>query len=575
MRRLFPVTFAAIVLLAALSACRPANPPASSGSSASVADTTSAVSTTTGSTSAAAETGVPTGAADSTAAGAAGSTSTAPSAGTRPTDPPSGGTTAGSEGKLSVSASVSRPRPDADEVRPDGYTADKLNPEIAAAGGATAAAQAMREAVTGAADTLEVSGTSYYVSPAGSDENNGTSPEEPLASIAAAQAMAQEGDAVLLERGAVFRLPSGITLANGVTYGAYGTGAKPEIWGSPENYAQASMWSPYTIKNVWKMDFSRSDVGIIVFNHGEAVGEMQYYVRNLTENGDYFFDDVQRVLYLYCDKGNPGAAYEDIEIGSRTILFRLRDGAHDVTIDNICLKYTGTFGIRGSTGCRNITITNCEIGWVGGSLFEDGSNRYGNGIELTGGCQDILIENCWIYQVYDAGFTFQITMGADEDPAYSTFKNITFRNNLVEYCSWAFEWWPSSDSCTIENIAVTDNLLRFSGYGWARDTRSPAHIRGPWSVTSFQPVNFRVTGNTFDCSNGPIYGWRWATETQPGHVVEGNRYYQMQPPLSQGGCVVFDLGKDGGAPSYASSQEELEAAVRAVDPNPKEIKWLS
>ena len=89
---------------------------------------------------------------------------------------------------------------------------------------------------------------------------------------------------------------------------------------------------------------------------------MEYYVRNLKKNGDYFFDDTQKMLYVYCDKGNPGKVYDDIEIGSAKVLFRLRNGAENVTIDNLSFKYTGTFGIHGSMGCKNINIKNCVVG---------------------------------------------------------------------------------------------------------------------------------------------------------------------------------------------------------------------
>ena len=180
--------------------------------------------------------------------------------------------------------------------------------------------------------------------------------------------------------------------------------------------------------------------------------------------------------------------------------------------------------------------------------------------------------------MYDAGFTFQIT---DDTEASKTFKNITFRNNLVEYCNWAVEWWPTGDDGNkVENIFITDNIMRYSGYGWGGgEKRNSAHIRGPWLQSYFRPKNFRVTGNIFDCANGPIYGWHWGGEDMSAdeHLVEGNRYYQRKSPYSDdGSCEVFRFGVGyiDDEPVCASNQQELEEAVKKVDPKAIEIKWL-
>jgi hypothetical protein len=480
-----------------------------------------------------------------------------------------------SSGQLTVTTDITKVNASDKEVLPDEKTADLLNPEVIKNAGANNEALAMRKKVLESKDSISVSGTTYYVSPTGSDTNDGMSPKTPFETINVAFATAKEGDAVLLERGSVFRLNNTITLSDGVAYGAYGKGPKPEIWGSPENYADPIRWSPYTIRNVWAIDFYRSDVGMIVFNHGELAGDMQYYVRNLKKNGDFFFDDAQKVLYVYCDKGNPGSVYKDIEIGSRMIMFRLRDGAENVTIDNLSFKYTGTFGIRGSMGCRNINITNCVIGWVGGSLFQDGSNRYGNGIEFTSGCENLNVENCWIYQVYDAGFTFQITT-ADTTIEERTYKNISLKDTLIEYCSWAFEWWPSDVPNSIfENISITGNIMRFSGYGWAGDTRTPSHIRGPWSAKECIISNFMITKNIFDCSNGPVYAWTLFSPEQFENTFEGNEYYQKAPTSTRN--VVFEIDYLGqGVGTYAvNSQKEFDNIVNKIDKKPTLVKWLS
>lgn len=480
--------------------------------------------------------------------------------------------TQGSIGELRVETSTIKP--DANEVLPDENTADLLNPDVIKAAGANKQANAMRRSVLDAKSSVKVSGTTYYVSQKGDDTNDGKSPSTPFATLNSAFSNAKSGDAVLLERGSVFRLINTVTLEHGVLYGAYGTGAKPEVWGSLENYAQPSYWTPFDIRNVWSIDFIGSDVGIIVFNHGELAGNMEYYVRNLKKNGDYFFDDVQKKLYVYCDKGNPGSVYKDIEIGSSKVLFRLRNGAQNVTIDNISFKYTGTFGIHGSMGCKNIKITNCVIGWIGGSLFSDGSNRYGNGIEFTAGCENLTVENCWIYQIYDAGFTFQITMpeGSIEE---RTYKNIKVKNNLIEYCSWAFEWWPSDSACVIEDIKVEGNIMRFSGYGWAEDSRIPSHVRGSWSAKDFKIKNFVISKNIFDCSNGPVYAWTLYGDDQFANSLVGNMYYQKLPTTTDKNVFKFDYEQQDSKLYVAKNQKEFDKVVKGIDSKATVVSWLN
>ena len=81
--------------------------------------------------------------------------------------------------------------------------------------------------------------TVYYVSPTGSDTNNGTSPSTPWRTLARVQqysSTAAAGDQVLLQRGATFVgqltwYGSGTAAAN-ITIGAYGTGALPVISGA-------------------------------------------------------------------------------------------------------------------------------------------------------------------------------------------------------------------------------------------------------------------------------------------------------------------------------------------------------
>jgi hypothetical protein len=68
----------------------------------------------------------------------------------------------------------------------------------------------------------------YYVSTSGSDSNNGLTTGAPFATPAAALTAARPGSTVLLQCGGIWTAEVNPT-ANGLTLGAYGTGAKPVI----------------------------------------------------------------------------------------------------------------------------------------------------------------------------------------------------------------------------------------------------------------------------------------------------------------------------------------------------------
>ena len=94
----------------------------------------------------------------------------------------------------------------------------------------------------------------YYVSPTGSDANNGTSPTTAWRSIQRVLQVVfslQPGDQVLFERGGIYRgeliMPNSGNVSTPITIGAYGTGAAPIISGSDV----VSNWVPHS-GNIWR-----------------------------------------------------------------------------------------------------------------------------------------------------------------------------------------------------------------------------------------------------------------------------------------------------------------------------------
>lgn len=448
-------------------------------------------------------------------------------------------------------------------------------------GGADSAADAMRAAIRSSTDQLQSGGTVYYVSENGNDSNQGTSIGAPIKTIdRLKQLTLRAGDTVLFERGSVFRITSAYHTVSGVKYGAYGSGEKPKIYGSEKNYA-ASAWVKTEYENIWKLALSKvnntdptpGDVGIIVFNQNQLVGTKQYIIEELKNDGYFYYDNAEQAVYLYCSAGNPGTVYSDIEIGRKNVLFVPKN---NVTIDNLGFFYTGAHAIAADagTGACDVKITNCEIGWIGGSSHMD--TRFGNGIQFWNGCQNIEISGCYIYQVFDAGITFQ------GDDLQSVYKNIRIKNNLIEYCSWSFEWWSGyenpyyyslnlCDNGEISNITVDSNIMRFEGRGWALATRKPTAIQGPWGVRTYKNLSdFVVSNNTFDCPNGAFVEWRQSPHLpdQEGYSMSGNSYYRKATDTN----LTFNFGKIG--EKFTSDQTELEKAVAMFDSNPENVKWI-
>ncbi len=356
------------------------------------------------------------------------------------------------------------------------------------------------------------SGTAYYVSPAGKDTNNGKSPETPWKTLNKVNSYSfKSGDVVYFQCGGLWR--GQVRTKSGVTYTSYGTGNKPEFRSFKENLAGASKWTATDIKNVYKYNGTvGSDVGLIIFNEGECWGFKAFIYtdgngvkrdattnekfssyKDLNKDLHFFYDG--GILYLRSDNGNPGTRFNDIEISVKQNLFNVGT-AKNVTIDNLCLKYTGAHGV-GAGSCDGLTVTNCEFYFIGGSL-QNSSVRYGNGVEIYGSATNYRVENCYFNQIYDAGITFQYGTGGSN----IKMDNINIKNNVIEYATYSIEYFLGS-SGVISNVNIEGNLCWYAGEGFtvqrpeqghASHIKSWRHHKNP--ITS----NFVIKNNLFALS---------------------------------------------------------------------------
>ncbi len=446
-------------------------------------------------------------------------------------------------------------------------------------GGADVAAATKKAAILNATD-LTPTATTYYVSSNGSNSANGTSPSTPwdLATLKNNTASLKSGDTVLFERGSVFRQgmedkETLLTLKSGVSYGAYGQGAKPRFYGSAINYANAT-WT-LDSGNIWKTDLDfgddEIDAGIIVFDNGSSVGVKKSSVKELTSGNDFYHDTDEGVLYIYSKIGSPAELYNDIEIGSDRFVFQMNGYASDIKIDNIDIRYVGSHAIRGNNDNERVTITNCDISFVGGSIQDSSETnvRYGNAIEFYNNAADITVENCWIHQVYDAGLTFQC---AENGTAYS---NITFTNNLLQYCNYSIEFFIGQTAQApgeLNGIEFTNNIMQFAGFGVCEQRPSredSAHICGWVTNVGSQDTDVTISGNTFDIANYNIVNWHWSGDANNNIKVSGNTYF-MKPSVSSAAVHYSNASQKN-----AFDQTSLEEAVNIFDSNSVSVIWLN
>lgn len=442
----------------------------------------------------------------------------------------------------------------------------------------------MRNTVLSTKNTISPSvysgGTIYYVSSTdGNDSNNGKSPDAAWKTLLNVNNFKfQSGDVILFKRGDTFR--GGIKAQTGVTYSAYGEGAKPKIYGSPENGTGSEKWTLMDgTDNIWVYYKELNDVGQIIFNEGESWAQRVYYGYNpefgyatiynktqrldiktaLDQNLKFFhcpdsskdengvpiygqgdFTNVGK-LYLRCDEGNPGDIYPTIEFCTYAYCTQPYTYGHiiavgyrvnNVTIDNLCLKYGSMHGIGGGD-CFGLTVKNCEVGWIGGGIqYLIANEKYktlalGNGVEVARDCKDYLVHNNWIYQCYDECITNQTSYNRAR-----VVENVTYTNNLMEYSVLGISIWMTGSADMpkdygMKNVRVEGNMFRYIGYSCFYAQRPNKDVSGAIIGGTRPNGNDEVLikNNVFQFSIKDGQMFRWLDTNEAGMPTwEGNVY---------------------------------------------------
>ena len=394
-------------------------------------------------------------------------------------------------------------------------------------------------------------GTAYYISNKGNSANDGLTPETPLASVYnLGKVKLKAGDVVYFERGSVFR-GTWTAMVDGVTYSAYGEGKKPEFYGSAHDYADPKYWEKSDKKNIYVCtEIFTKDIGGIIYNEDQSAVKVTVGTNGIFEGKKFnSYKDIKKDLYFYrdtktgklyfrCDKGNPGKVFDRLELNTSGTIVSVK--ANNITLDNICVKYGGGHGIGLSNNYTGLTIQNCEVGFIGGtihSITEDGwAIRFGNGVEVWGGTENFTIKNSYFYDIYDAAMTFQYGGSLE-----TNIKNVDFSNNVIERCSYSVEYFLcSGKNSFIENFTIANNLMWYTGQGYCFKRYGEgydAHIKS-WDNNSGNYVkgNFNITNNLFAISEGYLVQ-TWSSNNV-GAQYDSNIYIQkMNGKLGQNGTT--------------------------------------
>lgn len=143
--------------------------------------------------------------------------------------------------------------------------------------------------------------------------------------------------------------------------------------------------------------------------------------------------------------------------------------------ENINLTYSGGHGIvnQQNDNVSNIYIRNCVVENIGGCLQDSQTfTRYGNGIQIWNYGINVIVSDCIVRNIYDAGITIQGNNVKDG------FKDILVCNNIIIGCTYSLEMFCTNMSYGNENIQLgyanclfENNLFINQGKGYGYNVR--------------------------------------------------------------------------------------------------------
>ena len=270
------------------------------------------------------------------------------------------------------------------------------------------------------------SAATYYVDPAGSNGNDGLSPQTPWRTLLKVGISTfQPGDVILFKRDGVWNEwltpPSSGAAGNLIKIDAYGNGQPPEFTG---RYTTTSAQWTNTSGSVWQITLSAaqpvSQLSFVQF--GTIWGNAQASQAVLAHNRDWYYDTGSQILYVYSSSGNPVNTYGSVSpiILSGQSLININNVSY-IEIQHIKLDWYDGYGVQVQGASDHIWLANI----LSDSEVPNGAAPKGFYIHPTGTPNDIHLYNTDAHRNY-VGYRFDGTPSAVELKNCRGYANRTY-----------------------------------------------------------------------------------------------------------------------------------------------------
>jgi hypothetical protein len=299
------------------------------------------------------------------------------------------------------------------------------------------------------------------------------------------------------------------------------------------------------------------DVGNLLFDHGSVCGWKKWSLESLDKPYDYYYDASSRRVFLKA-RANPATLHDSIELALRRHVINQSNTQH-VVYDGLAVKYGAAHGFGGGN-THHLVIRNCDLGYIGGGhqfTRPDGVPvRYGNAIEFWGAASHHLVENCRIWEVYDAALTNQ------NKTATVRQENIVYRNNVIWNCEYSFEYWNRPETSVTRNIRFVNNTCVNAGVVWSHAQRpDPNGSHLMFYSNTAATCGFEVKYNIF--WNFTEWGSRYSSGWESLPDMNHNLWFSKE------GVMVRWFGEKIG--SFLDYQEKTGLDSESLFANPEFI----
>ena len=321
----------------------------------------------------------------------------------------------------------------------------------------------------------------YYISPNGNDQNDGLSPQTAWQTVCDLDQRVPGGSTVKIERGGLyygsFAIPSSDDPHCPTVITAYGEGDKPQL-SQYKVITREDAWTEVS-PHIWRVDLTDptfvggnmlgnartgSNVGFLLAD-GEIRGEKRWSVDELSpqEWWQFYSDRDSGLLFVTANRNPCTYGTICVAVGGGIRL------GNNCVVEDLDLFGGGTHGVTGNV--HNAVVRRLDVHDFGGAhLWTDSRPhiRFGNGMEFWSGGEDILIEDCKIYNIYDVGVTMQ---GFPEEG--KGWKRVVYRRNLFWGSQQSFEIWTNNAKSDegMTDCRFEQNICIGSGLGWSYASR--------------------------------------------------------------------------------------------------------